>query len=126
MQSISHLIHRHYLKKAAFLGQLSTSIRSRLSPDLAPYCWVADITTNQLTIITNRAERATLLRYQQHEILKQLNEEFSAELGRPLYRLRVRLDHRMSDSITKPTKSGMNPHSSRYKSECEKLREILE
>ena len=126
MQSISHLIHRHYLKKAAFLGQLSASIRSRLAPYLAPHCWVADIATNQLTIITNRAERATLLRYQQHEILKQLNEEFSAELGRPLYRLRVRLDHRMSDNVTKPTKPAINPRTSRYKTECAKLREILE
>ena len=126
MQSINHLIHRHYLKKAAFLGQLSSSIRSRLSPDLAPHCWVADIVTNQLTLVTNRAERATLLRYQQHEILKQLNEEVSVELGRPLYRLRVRLDHRMSDNSIKPIKPISNKRSSRYKLECKKLRKILE
>ena len=93
MQPIQSLISPDLLRKVAIFRKMTQSMRSRLSGELAPYCWVAEIKDSTLVVVTNQAERATHLRYQQHEILKQINEEFRAQLDRPLRRLHTKIDY---------------------------------
>ena len=63
-------------------------------------------------MMTDKAERATTLRYQQHELLKQINEEFDSSLTVPVRRLKVKVDHSLS------TLAGTN-HKNHIRSESE-------
>lgn len=109
MRPIQTLIDTKYLTKAQYTESLTSSVRSRLSPELREYCWVADIIGNCLILVTDRAERATVLRYQQHELVKQINEEFTLSLSCPIKRAKIKVDYKLAclpkrvHSITAPT-----------------------
>ena len=124
LQPIQALISPELLSKAAIFRKMTDSMRSRLSGELAPFCWVAEVRDSTLVVVTDQAERATHLRYQQHEILKQINEEFHKDLKKPLRRLRTKIDYACSDHLAVKEKK---VHSSRLKNRehCTKLREIL-
>lgn len=96
MRPIRSLISTKFVDRTKIIQFLTTSIHSRLPLDLRQHCWVVDIIGNNLLIITDKAERATTLRYQQHELLKQVNEEFSTNLAAPVRRLKVKVDHNLS------------------------------
>lgn len=69
------------LQRARLLERMTESARSRLPRGLAQHCWVGAYDSSSLTLITDDPVFSTPIRYQQQEILKQLNEEFSGELG---------------------------------------------
>lgn len=69
------------LERARLLERMTASARSRLPPHLAEHCWVGTYENASLTLITDNAAFTTPIRYQQQEIIKQLNEEFGAALG---------------------------------------------
>ena len=109
MRPIRSLIDTKYLTKARFTDTLTASIRSRLSTELRHHCWVADITGNCLIVVTDRAEHATILRYQQHELVKQINEEFTSSLSMPVRRLKVKVDYKLANltkQLNSSTKAG--------------------
>ena len=94
MQPIRSFISSDTLIRVKNIQSLTASVHSRLSLKLREHCWVIGITGNKLLIIVNNAESASCLRYQQHELLKQVNEEFAGTLSAPLRRLKVKVDCR--------------------------------
>ena len=104
MRPIHSLISSNFHDRAKNIQSLTASIHSRLSLNLREHCWVTGINGNNLLIITDKAERATTLRYQQHELLKQVNEEFSSTLETPLRRLKVKVDYSLSTVVNRNTK----------------------
>ena len=103
MRPIHTLIDTKYLTKARYITSLTTSVRSRLSPELRDHCWVVDIIDNSLIVVTDQPERATVLRYQQHELLKQINEEFTSSLSVPVRRIKIKIDYKLAQFSTTPT-----------------------
>ena len=112
MRPIHTLIDTKYLTKARYITTLTTSVRSRLSPELRDFCWVVDIIGNCLVVVTDRSEHATVLRYQQHELLKQINEEFTSSLSVPVRRIKIKVDYKLTQLSTQSKKiNSMNQQS---------------
>lgn len=127
MRPIRTLIDTKYLTKARFIDSATASIRSRISSDMRANCWVADITGNCLIIVTDRAEHATLLRYQQHELVKQINEEFTSSLITPVKRLKVKVDYRLANLTEQrpaENKTGLRKNNNGRK-HCANLLDLL-
>ena len=82
------------LAKVKNIQSLTASVHSRLSLKLREHCQVIGIIDNTLLIIADNAESASCLRYQQHELLKQVNEEFAGTVSAPLKRLKIKVDCR--------------------------------
>jgi len=95
MRPIHSLIEEKIYTRAQNIQSLSLSVRSRLSSDLKQHCWVVEVIDNTLILVTDSAERATILRYQQHELLKQINEDFSRTLARPVRRIKIKVDYKL-------------------------------
>ena len=112
MRPIHTLIDTKFLTKARYITSLTTSVRSRLSPELRDFCWVVDIIDNCLVVVTDRSEHATVLRYQQHELLKQINEEFTSSLKVPVRRIKIKVDYKLAQ-LSAPSKkiNSINPES---------------
>lgn len=93
MRPIHSLIQSKILNRTKNIQSLSSSIHSRLSADLRKHCWVVDVIGTNLIMMTDNPERATIIRYQQHELLKQINEEYANILETPVRRLKVKVDY---------------------------------
>ena len=91
MQKLSSYISADLQNKAKLLHRLTLSIRMQLPEDLAKHCWVAGIDNRTLTIITNDPNRASIIRFQQREILKQLNQELSLTVKEYLNQIKVKI-----------------------------------
>jgi hypothetical protein len=103
VQKLSTHISKDLQKKAKLLHRLTLSIRMQLSADLANHCWVANINDRTLTIITDDPSRASLIRFQQREILKQLNQELSLTVKEYLNRIKIRISN-VVNGVEPPTK----------------------
>ena len=112
MRPIHSLIDTKLLNRTQNIQSLTNSLHSRLSLALRQHCWVIDVIGNTLVIITDNAERATTIRYQQHELLKQINEEFTGSLDVPVRRMRVKVDCNLS-TLSNP----VNPSDNRSESD---------
>ncbi|MDH5216640.1 MAG: DUF721 domain-containing protein [Gammaproteobacteria bacterium] len=62
------------MRRAKALNNLNETIRRMLPPNLIDHCSVANIRNKQLIILAESATWATLLRYEQGNILAQLHE----------------------------------------------------
>ncbi len=91
MQKFSSYISADLQKKAKLLHRLTLSVRMQLPEDLARHCWVAGIDNRTLTIITDDPNRASIIRFQQREILKQLNQELSLTVKEYLNQIKVKI-----------------------------------
>ncbi|RCL46238.1 MAG: DUF721 domain-containing protein [Candidatus Thioglobus sp.] len=91
MHAIDSLIDQKIIRKTKIIQLLSKSMHSRLPSKYHHHCWLIDITDNCALIAVDSAEVATALRYQQHELLKQINEEFSKRLNTPLRRIKIKV-----------------------------------
>ncbi len=96
MQKCSSYISVDLQKKAKLLHRLTLSIRMQLPEDLARHCWVASIDNRTLTIITDDPNRASIIRFQQREILKQLNQELSLTVKEYLNQIKVKISNVIS------------------------------
>jgi len=96
MRPIHSLIEAKLLNRTQNIQSLTTSLHSRLSNELRHHCWVVDVIGNTLILITDNAERATILRYQQHELVKQINEEFGHTLTTRIRRLKIKIDYNLT------------------------------
>lgn len=76
---------------------LTAAIRPLLPAAGAEHCWVVDVRNRTLVVLTDSASWAVSIRYQQRELLKQLNDQFRPELAGRLERIKIRVSHR-SDS----------------------------
>ncbi len=79
------------LRHAQLLERMTASARSRLPHHLAEHCWVGGYDATRITLITDDAVFTTPIYYQQPEILKQLREEFGAELDCSFKKASVRV-----------------------------------
>ncbi len=91
MRAIDSLIEPRIIEKTKSIQLLSKSMQSRLPSKYRHHCWLIDITENCALVAVDSAEVATALRYQQHELLKQINEEFSKRLNTPLKRIKIKV-----------------------------------
>jgi len=105
MQKFSSYISVDLQKKAKLLHRLTLSIRMQLPEDLARHCWVANIDNRTLTVITDDPNRASIIRFQQHEILKQLNQELSLTVKEYLNQIKVKIGN-ITSGGNYPTKVG--------------------
>ncbi len=128
MQPILSLIGENLLNRAQNIQSMTASLHSRLSSDMREHCWVIDIAGNMLIIITDNADRATSLRYQQHELLKQINEEFRDSLTTPVTRLKVKIDYKLTKLARAPQISSPRDASdvATAKNYCNRMLAILE
>jgi hypothetical protein len=124
MRPIHSLIDTKLLSRTQNIQFLTASLHSRLSSELRQHCWVIDVIGNILVIITDNAERATILRYQQHELLKQINEEFADSLDVPVRRMRVKVDCNLS-TLNNPVTSPDNRTKSELASAKNHCRQML-
>ena len=91
MQKLSSYINVDIQKKAKLLHRLTLSVRMQLPKDLANHCWVAGINNRTLIIVTDDPNRASIIRFQQREILKQLNQELSLTVKEYLIQIKVKI-----------------------------------
>lgn len=127
MRPIHSLIDENLLNRAQNIQSLTSSLHSRLSTELRQHCWIVNVIGNTLVLITDSAERATILRYQQHELLKQLNEEFSRSLEIPIRRLKIKIDYNLN-KLTASKASGCKRHPAdidRARRHCQQLLKSL-
>ncbi len=127
MHPIHALIDAKLLSRTKNIQSLTNSLHSRLSSELRQHCWAIDIIGNTLILITDSPERATIIRYQQHELLKQVNEEFTESLEAPVRRMRVKVDYTLS-VLTSPTNSSESrteSELSRAKGHCRQMLSYL-
>ncbi len=96
MQKFSSYISADLQKKAKLLHRLTLSLRMQLPEDLAKHCWVANIDNRTLTIVTDDPNRASIIRFQQREILKQLNQELSLTVKEYLNQIKVKISNIIS------------------------------
>ncbi len=123
MRPMHSLIDAKLLNRTQSIQSLTNSLHSRLSSELQQHCWVIDIIGNQLVIITDNAERATIIRYQQHELLKQINEEFTRSLEVPVRRLKVKVDSHLTmltDPVNQPDRR-TESELSKAKNHCRQM-----
>ena len=120
MQKFSSYISVDLQKKAKLLHRLTMSIRMQLPEDLASHCWVASIDNRTLTIITDDPNRASVIRFQQREILKQLNQELSLTVKEYLNQIKVKICH-VINGVNHPTKAEyLSVDSANHISQCSK------
>ena len=91
MHRLQHFLDSRLIKSARLLEALTQSARTRLAPTVAEHCWVSAIRGKTLIVVTDSSSWAVPIRYQQHELLKQLNEQFPAELQQTLTRLKIKV-----------------------------------
>lgn len=127
MRPILSLIDSKLLNRTQNIQSLTNSLHSRLSQELRQHCWVIDIIGNTLVIITDNAERATIIRYQQHELLKQINEEFTGSLEVPVRRMRVKVDCHLSalNNLVNSSKNRTESELSNAKNHCRQMLSYL-
>ena len=111
MRPIHSLIEAKLLNRTQNIQSLTSSLHSRLSFELRQHCWAIDVIGNTLVLVTDNAERASILRYQQHELVKQINEEFGRSLSTPIRRIKVKVDY----NLTKLASNSQQPPARNYK-----------
>lgn len=92
MQKLSSYIGETIQEKVRILHGLTLRIRTWLPPELADHFWVADTKDHVLTIIMDSPDLASLIRFHQHEILKQANQELGLTKKRRLRKVKVKVD----------------------------------
>ena len=116
MRTINSFIEPSILKKTQEIQLLSRSIHSRLPSKFHAHCWLIDIKDHLALIVADSADIATALRYQQHELLKQINEEFAAQLITPIKRVKIKVitPQHTSSHAQKPLHTPNHELSKRY------------
>lgn len=127
MHPIRSLIDEKYLQKVKNIQSLTASIHSRLPSKLHRHCWCISIDNNVLIIVTDSPEHAATIRYQQYEIVKQINEEFSASLSSTIKKLKIKIDYNLA-KITSIKYEQMNTHHidrKNAKNHCDQMMNLL-
>ncbi|MFK7814965.1 MAG: DciA family protein [Gammaproteobacteria bacterium] len=125
-KNISSYISLDLQKKAKLLHRLTLSLKMQLPEDLASHCWVAGIDNRTLTIVTDDPSRASIIRFQQREILKQLNQELSLTVKEYLNQIKVKICN-VINGVNHPTKAEfLTTNSANHINQCAKSIKDLE
>ena len=84
---LERLLSKQARARMQQIRSLQHSLDSLLPPALRPHCQAAGIDGNELVLVVDGGAAATQLRYQQQQIIKQVN----ADLGLTLRRMRLRI-----------------------------------
>ena len=128
MHPIRSLINEKYLQRVKNVQSLTASFHSRLPSNLHHHCWLVSLENNTLHIVTDSPERAAIIRYQQHEIIKQINEEFSSSLSTTIKKLKIKIDYGL-EKITPhiiQKKKPSPPGSKIAKQYCHQMLDMLD
>lgn len=80
--SITEIMQQHHsalqviLNKAKMLDELNNFIKPLIDPTLAPYCTVANITSNKLIIAAQNSAIATRLRFTTADLLPKIKRHY--------------------------------------------------
>ena len=118
MQKLSSYISTGLQAKTRLLHRLTLSLRMQLPATLASHCWVASTDNRTLTIITDDPGHASLLRYQQHEILKQLNQELDLAAREYLNRIKIKIRKTASEPKQPTPTTPLSEPSARHIDAC--------
>ena len=127
MHPIRSLIEKKTLKRVKNVQFLTASFHSRLPSNLHHHCWLVSLENNTLHIVTDSPERASTIRYQQHEIIKQINEEFSASLSAPIKKLKIKIDYNLAkiNTGTKQNIRYVHPDRELARNYCHQMLNLL-
>jgi len=128
MRPIHSLLESNLLNRSKIIQSLTFSLRSRLPSDMQQHCWAIEINNNTLVLVTDSAERATILRYQQHELLKQINEDFRHTLSKNVRRIKVKVDYNLNKvtNVKSITLSRATEDINTAKIHCSKMMSLLD
>lgn len=128
MRPIHSLLESNLLNRAKNIQLLTSSLRNRLPSDMQQHCWAIEIIGSTLILVTDNAERATILRYQQHELLKQINEDFRHTLEKNVRRVKIKVDYNLNKlSSVKPVTVYRTSHDlNNAKNYCNKMLNFLD
>ena len=118
MQKLTSYLGTDIQKKTKLLHRLTFSLRMQLPANLASHCWVANIENRTLTIVTDNPSQASLIRFQQQEILKQLNQELGLSLKEYLNQLKIKIRKTTDSSKPKLTKQSLSEYGARHIKAC--------
>lgn len=121
MQKLSSYLDTGLQDKTSLLHRLTLSIRMQLPANLANHCWVANIENRTLTIITDDPSQATLIRFQQLEILKQLNQELGLTVREYLNRLKIKIRKTADGPSPQASVQTLSDHAARHIDACADL-----
>jgi len=71
--------------------EISRSLREQLTEDIGAECWCSLIDGAVMTVTVNDSNCASLIHYQQRELLKCINAEFKDRLNNPLRQIKVQI-----------------------------------
>ena len=129
MNPIQRLINPTVVEKTRYLAQITASVRSRLPNTFSQRCWVSNLRLQVLYLAAENAEICSHIRHHQHEILKQVNEEFGKYLGQPVTKLRLKVDSRIAKVLTQKEAEtvGYNKPTEKQsaRARCSELLEII-
>ena len=91
MKLFKHHLSSDLIERAHYYNQLTKVIRSLLPENIASGCWVSALKDNQITILVDQSAKVSIIRYQQHEILKKLNTEYADTLEVTLKKVRYKV-----------------------------------
>lgn len=75
---------------------ITRTLRAELPEPLNARCWCSRIEDSTLTVTVDEASQASLIHYQQRELLKRINADFKERLVRPLSRIRIRVGAKLA------------------------------
>ena len=127
MHPIRSLIDKKYVQRVKNVQSLTASFHSRLPSNLHHHCWLISLENNTLHIVTDSQERAAVIRYQQHEIIKQINEEFSSSLSIPIKKIKIKIDYgleKITPNISQKTNTE-HPDKERARNCCHQMLNLI-
>jgi hypothetical protein len=91
MQTLKSFLDHRLVRQARLFEAMTERLRIHLPAEVAPHCWVGGVRDRILIVVSDSASFSMLVHYQQHEILKQVNSDFSLELPAPLTKLKTKI-----------------------------------
>ncbi len=91
MHPLNQYLNIELLRHARLLDAMTLCIRTKLPYPVANHCWAGGLNGETLVIVTDSGNWVVSIRYQQYELLKQLNCEFRGELVETLKRMKIKV-----------------------------------
>jgi hypothetical protein len=113
MQTIESFLNNALARKARLYEAMTDSLRIHLPVEVATHCWVGGVRAQSLVVVSDSACFSTIVHYQQHEILEQINSDFQTELRAPLTKLRTKIAQQpvvVRKAPARPLLSATNAH----------------
>jgi hypothetical protein len=91
VKTLQSLFDGKLVRQARLFEAMTSSLRLHLPPEVGDHCWIGGVHERTLVVVTDSASFATLVHYQQQEVLKRINSDFRMEIPAPLQKLKLRI-----------------------------------